>query len=155
MARLKSKPFVKTLRIGAGMMREQFDQFASPRPRFRDGPLHHFLSDATAAAMRGDADVLDQAARGALRAQSRQDAELKAADDGTVTILRDHKPDMRIMVDRLERSEIARRQWLLDPFAAAAERIIRQHPDDGLDVAAAGAADRDGEVAIMVIPIKI
>jgi hypothetical protein len=74
MARLKSKPFVKPLRIDAGMMREQLDQFASPRPCFRDGPLHHFLTDATAAAMRGDPNVLDQAARGALRAHSGHDA---------------------------------------------------------------------------------
>jgi hypothetical protein len=143
MGRLKSQALVKSLRIEAGMMREQLDQFAAPRPRLCDGPLHHFLSDATASAMRGDANVLDQAARSALRAQSPQDAELKAPDDGTVMILCDHKLDMRMVVNRLERLEIARRQWLLDPFAAAAERIVRQHPHDGRHVFASGTADGD------------
>jgi hypothetical protein len=143
MARLKSEPLVKTLRIDAGVMREQFDQFAAPRPRFGDGPLHHLLSDAAAAAMRGDANVLDQAARGTLRAQSRQDTELKAADDGTAIVLCDHKLDMRILVNRLECPKIARRQWLLDPFTAATERIVRQHSYDSLDVLASGAADGD------------
>src|ERR1700716_755709 len=68
MARLKSQPGVEPLRIDAGPMREQFNQLATLGARFRDGPLHHLLSNATAAAMRGDANVLDQAARGALRA---------------------------------------------------------------------------------------
>jgi hypothetical protein len=49
-----------------------------------------------------------------------------------------------ILVNGLECLEIAQRQRLLDPFAAAAERIVRQHPHDGLDVAASGAADGDG-----------
>src|SRR6266478_7872199 len=88
MARLKSQSRIESLRIDAGVMREQFDQLAAPGARFRDGPLHHALSDAAAAAMGGDANILDQAARGALRAQPRQDAELQAADDGACTILR-------------------------------------------------------------------
>src|SRR5260370_41232946 len=103
MAWLKSQPRVEALRIDAAAMRQQLDQLATPGARFRDGPLHHLLANAAAAAMRGDANVLDQGARGALRAQSRQDAELQAADDGAFTILRDHEPDIRIMAQRVER----------------------------------------------------
>src|SRR6202165_4501111 len=99
MARLKSQPGVEPLRIDAGTMRQQLDQLAIPGARFRDGPLHQSPSNAAAAAMRGDANVLDQAARGALRTQSRQDAELQAADDGAFTILREHELYIRIMVE--------------------------------------------------------
>src|ERR1700694_5055329 len=67
MARLKSQPGVEPLRIDAGVMREQFNQLATLGARFRDGPLQHLLADAAAAALGGDANVLDQAARGALR----------------------------------------------------------------------------------------
>src|ERR1700694_1514449 len=76
MARLKSQPYVEPLRIDPGVVRQQLDQLATLAARLRDRPLHQLLADAAAAAMGGDADVLDQAARGALRAQSRQDAEL-------------------------------------------------------------------------------
>src|SRR5260370_36320022 len=143
MAWLKSQPRVEALRIDAAAMRQQLDQLATPGARFRDGPLHHLLADAAAAAMRGDANVLDQAARGALRTQSRQDAELQAADDGAFTILRDHELDIRIMVERFERPEIGRWQRLVEPFARAAKRIRRQHPDDDADVVATSAPDRN------------
>src|SRR6478672_9096145 len=68
MARLESQSRVESLRVDAAVMRQQLDQLATPGARFRDGPLHHAFSDAAAAAMRGDANILDQAARGALRA---------------------------------------------------------------------------------------
>jgi hypothetical protein len=100
-----------------------------------------FSSDAAAAAMRGEANVLDQATLGAPRAQPRQDAELEAADHVTVIVLCDHKLDMRMTVNRFERPEIFRRQRLLDPFAAAPERIVRQHPHDGFDFLAQRPAD--------------
>jgi hypothetical protein len=93
--------------------------------------------------MRGDANVLDQAARCALRAYSRQDAELQATDHGAVTILRDHQLDILIAVDPLERQEIGWRQRILEPFARAAERIVRQHPNDDADIIAPGAPDGD------------
>src|SRR5258707_8862427 len=141
MARLKSEPDVEPLRIDAGMMRQQLHQLATLAARFRDGPLHQSLADAAAATMRGDANLLDQAARGALRAQSRQNAELQAADDGAFAILRDHELDIRIMVERFERPEIGRWQRLFEPFARAAKRIVRQHPDDDADVVATGAPD--------------
>src|SRR6266480_6463680 len=94
MARLKSQPQVKSLRIDAAVMRQQLDQLATVGARLRNGPLHDLLADAAAAAMRGDANILDQAARGALRTQSRQDAELQAADNGAAFIFRDHELDM-------------------------------------------------------------
>src|SRR5712671_4508176 len=78
---LKSKPLIEPLRVDAGVMGEQLDQLAIPGARLRDRPLHELLADAAAAAIGGDADVLDQAARGPLRTQSWQDAKLQAADD--------------------------------------------------------------------------
>jgi len=62
MASRESEPLVEPLRIDARIVREQFHQFATPATRFRDGPLHHLFSDAAAAAMFGDAHVLEQAA---------------------------------------------------------------------------------------------
>src|ERR1700756_3434264 len=141
MARLKSEPDVEPLRIDAGAMRQELDQLAIFGARLRDGPLHQLLAEAAAAALRGDANVLDQAARGALRAQSRQDAELQAADHRALIVLGDHKLDMGSVFERFERPEIGRRQRLFDPFARAAKRIVRQHAYDGGDVVTPGAPD--------------
>ena len=63
MARLKSKARIKPLRIDAAVVREQLEQLALPRARFAHRPLHQLFTDAAAAAMRGDANVLDDAAR--------------------------------------------------------------------------------------------
>src|SRR5712664_1692181 len=106
MARLKSQPHVEPLRINPGMMRQQFDQLATLLARLGNGPSHQLLADAAAAAMGGDTDIFDQAARGALRTQPRQDAELQAADDSAVIVLRDHELDVLIAVDPFERPEI-------------------------------------------------
>src|SRR6478609_3965063 len=110
MARRKSQPLVEALRVDTAIVRQQFDELATPGAGLRDGPLHQLLSNAAAAAMGGDANVLDQAARGALRTQSRQDAELQATDDGALPVLRYHKVDIRIGLERLECPEIGRRQ---------------------------------------------
>jgi hypothetical protein len=67
-ARLESQPRVEPLRIDAGVMREQLDELATLRTCLRNRPLQDLLADTAAAAMRGDTNVLDQAARGALRA---------------------------------------------------------------------------------------
>src|SRR5216684_6541658 len=108
MARRKSQPRVESLRIDAGIVREQFNELAFLRPRFRDSPLHHLLAYAAAAAMRGDANILDQGSRRPLRAQSGQDAELQAADHDAVFIFRDHELDMGRLFERFECPEIAR-----------------------------------------------
>src|ERR1700704_3321057 len=125
------------------MRGEQLDQLATPGAGFRDSPLHELLADAPAAAVAGDADVLEQAARGALRAQSRQDAELQAADPRALALFRDHQLDIWSLSERLEREEIGRRQRVLEPFARAAERIVRQHRHDDADIAAARAPNRN------------
>lgn len=143
MAARKSEPFIKPLRIDAGIMRQQLDQLATLCACFSNGPLHQLFADSAAAAWRGNANVLDQGARGALRTETRQDAELQAADDGAVTLLRDRELDIRIAIDRVERSEIALRQRILEPLARAAEPIIRQHRNDDSDIAATGAANAD------------
>src|ERR1700722_12977464 len=83
MARLESEPCIKSLRIDAGSVRQQFDQSATLGTCFRNRPLHQLFADAAAAALAGDADIFDQCARGALRTQARQDAELQAADHRT------------------------------------------------------------------------
>ena len=93
--------------------------------------------------MAGDADVLDQAARGALRAEPRQDAELQAADDGALPVLRDDELNIGVAPRVLESRDIALRQQVFDPLARPAERIVRQHGDDGTDVLAARATDGD------------
>src|SRR5271156_1606539 len=94
MAPRKSEPHIEPLRVDAGVVREQLYQLASLGARFRDRPLHQLLADAAAAAMAGDANVLDQGARGALRTKPRQDAELQAADHDAVPALRHHELDI-------------------------------------------------------------
>jgi hypothetical protein len=74
MAARESKPFIKPLRIDTRMVRQQFHQLATLCAGFRNRPLHQLLADAAAAQMAGDADILKQTARGALRAQAGQDA---------------------------------------------------------------------------------
>src|SRR5260370_17720566 len=58
-------------------------------------------------------------------------------------MFRDNERDMGHLFERRECRKIARRQRVFEPFARAAERIIRQHPHDGIDVVAAGAADKN------------
>ena len=109
MAARKPQSFIKPLRIDTGVMRQQFDQLASAAARFRHRPLHQLFADAAAAAMAGDPDVLDQPARGALRAEPRQDAELQAADDGALPVLRDDELNIGIARELLERREVTLR----------------------------------------------
>src|SRR5512143_2679992 len=105
MARRKTEPLVEPLRVDAAVVREQFDELAALRARFPERPLHELLADAAAAAIGSDADVLDQAARGALRAQTRQDAELQAADHPARAGLGDHQFQIGIAVHGLEGPE--------------------------------------------------
>jgi len=88
----------------------------------------------------------DEAARGALRTEPRQDAELQTANDSAVIVLRNHELDVLIAVDPFERPEIRRRQRVFEPFARAAERIVRQHPHNDIDVFTVGAPDGDRDV---------
>ena len=104
--RWKPSRLIKSLGIDAAIVRQQFDQLASFCTGRGDGPLHQLLADAATAALGGDANVLDQGARGALRAQSRQNAELQAADHRAFAILGDHKLDVGIAIDPFERRKI-------------------------------------------------
>jgi len=144
MAARESEPFIKPLRIDARMMRQQFNQFATPCARFHNRPLHQLFADAAAAAMAGDADVFKQAARDALRTQPGQDAQLQAADDSALAVLGDNELDVRIARDAFERVEINLRQRIFDPFPRPAERIVRQHGDDVTYIVTARATDSDG-----------
>ena len=143
MAARESEPFIKPLRIDARMMRQQFNQFATPCARFHNRPLHQLFADAAAAAMAGDTDVFKQAARDALRTQPGQDAQLQAAYDSALAVLGDNELDVRIARDAFERVEIDLRQRIFDAFPRPAQRIVRQHGDDGTDVLAARATDGD------------
>src|SRR3954470_5011422 len=78
--RCKAEALVEALRVDAARMRQQFDQIAAARLRFRHRPLHQLLADAAAAAIGSSAHVFEQAAHAALRAEARQDRELQAAD---------------------------------------------------------------------------
>jgi hypothetical protein len=66
MARLESEPCIKALRIDAAGVRQELNQLATPGARFRNSPSHQLLADAAAAAIAGDANILNQTARGAL-----------------------------------------------------------------------------------------
>ena len=82
-------------------------------------------------------------ARGALRTQPRQDAELQAADHGALAVLGNDEEDIRIACEPIERRKIGLRQRVFDPLTGAAERIVRQHGDDDADILAAGTTDGD------------
>ena len=143
MAACKTKPFIEALRIDAGVMRQQLDHHATSLARFRDRPLHQPLANAAAATMRCDADVLEQAAAAALGADASQHRELQAADDSFFPVDGDDELQIGIAFDPLECLIIALRQRILDPLAGTAERIIRQHADDGGNILAARATNRD------------
>src|SRR5262245_46990678 len=102
MAARKSKPLVEALRIDTRVMREQLHQHAAFRARLRDRPLYQFFADAAAAAMRCDANILDQAARSALRREARHDAKLQAADDGPLAVNGDDELQIGITINPLE-----------------------------------------------------
>src|SRR3954462_1288134 len=87
------KPLVEALRICSRLMRQQLDQIATARFRFRHRPLHQLLANAAAAAIGSDADVFEQTAPAALRAEARQDRELQATDHPAFA-LGNHKLDI-------------------------------------------------------------
>jgi hypothetical protein len=143
MTRLKSEPGIKALGIDAGVMREKLHHLATLRTRFRDRPLQHLRTDTAAAALRGDTNILNQATRSALRAQSRYNAKLQASDDRTIAIFRDHKLDVGSSFERFECLKVSRRQRIFDPLASTAERIVREHRHNDADVVAACGSDGD------------
>ncbi|MCP1992113.1 hypothetical protein J2R79_007003 [Bradyrhizobium sp. USDA 4539] len=69
---------------------------------------------------------------------------MQTADDDAVPVDGDDELQIGIALDPREGLVIALRQRILDPLARTAERIVRKHADDGGDVFAASAADRDG-----------
>src|SRR4051812_978165 len=141
--RCKAEALVEALRVDAARMCQKFDKTAAARLRFRHRPLHQLLADAAAAAVGGDADILEQASDAALRADAGQDRELQAADHPALA-LGDHELEILIALDPLERHVIDRRQRLLHPLAGAPEVIVSEHGDDRGDVLAARGADGDG-----------
>src|SRR5262245_7862013 len=114
-------------------MGQQLDELAASAARLLERPLHQLLADAAAAPIGGHAHILDQAARSALRAQARQDAELQAADN-IAALLRHDKLDIRIALHALERVVIELWQRLLEPLTRAAQMIVGKHGDDGGDI---------------------
>src|SRR5215217_6716750 len=104
-ARLKSQPLVKPLRVDARVMGEQLDQLATALLGFRKRPLNKLLADAAAAPTTGNPNVLDQGARGALRTQAGQDAKLKATDNDTA-LLRHDELNSCVVLDRIESCEV-------------------------------------------------
>ena len=143
MAARKAQPLVKPLRIDAGVMRQQFDQLAALAARFRNRPLHHLLADARLRQWLATrtSSIRPREAPCELRPgrmqSCRQPTTAPSPSSATTSWIFGSRST------RLERREIGLRQRILDPLAAAAERIVRQHGDDGADVVAAGAADGD------------
>ena len=144
MAARKAEPLVKSLRIDAGVMRQQFDQpcipcarasatahctICSPMPRLRQ-----CLATRTSSIRPREAPC--ELSPG--RMQS-----CRQPTTAPSPVLGDDELNVRIAVDRFERREIGLRQRVLDPLAGAAERIVRQHGDDDADILAAGTADGD------------
>src|SRR3954452_13951050 len=74
------EPLVEALRICSRLMCEQFDQIAAARFRFRHRPLHQLLAESAPMAIASNADVFKQCPPAALRAETRQERELQAAD---------------------------------------------------------------------------
>ena len=60
-----------------------------------------------------------------------------------LAVLGHHELDIRIALHPLERLEIDLRQRVLDPFPPPAERIVRQHGDNGSQIVTAGVTDGD------------
>lgn len=133
----ETEPFIESLGIDPGLMRQQLDEFASPRLCLANGPSHQLFADTPAAQRRRNTNILDERSRSALRAQARQDAELQASDRAAVAAFCNHQPDIWVMREFIEGLVIRLRQWVLDTLAATAERIIGQHYHDRDDVLAA------------------
>src|SRR6478672_13059522 len=102
------EPLVEALRICSRLMRQQFDQIAAARFRFRDRPLHQLLADAAAATIGSNADIFEQTADAALRADARQDRKLQAADHPALALCH-HEREILIALDPLERLVIGLR----------------------------------------------
>src|SRR5258708_34130998 len=102
MALLKSQPLIEALRVDAAVMGQELHHLAALGARLLDRPSDQLFADAAAAVIGGDADILDQAARGALRAEARQHAELRATD-ATAALRRPPEPDVRPRTARPER----------------------------------------------------
>src|SRR4051812_23066899 len=137
------KPLVETLRIRSRLMRQQFDQIAAARFRFRHRPLHQLLADAAAAAIGSNADVFEQTPPAALRAETRQDRELQAADHRALA-LGNHELDILIALDPRECLVIGRRQRVFYALACAPEMIVGEHRHDRSNVLAARGTNGDG-----------
>ena len=69
------------------------------------------------------------------------------------SLLRDHELDIRIAVERLECPEIGRRQRILDPFAPAAERIVRQHATMTPTSSRRARRMVTGDIAVIMLPV--
>jgi len=81
--------------------------------------------------------------------------ELQTANDSAVIVLRNHELDVLIAVDPFERPEIRRRQRVFEPFARAAERIVRQHPHNDIDVFTVARRMVIEMFAAMAIPVNL
>src|SRR3954451_12679786 len=137
------KPLVEALRICSRLMCEQFAQIAAARFRFRHRPLHQLLADAAAAAIGSNADVFEQTPPAALRAETRQDRELQAADHPALA-LRNHELDILIALDPRECLVIGRRQRVFYALACAPEMIVGEHRHDRSNILAARGTNGDG-----------
>src|SRR3954468_5289116 len=141
--RREPKPLVEALRICSRLMRQQFDEIAAARFRFRHRPLHQLLADAAAAAIGSNADVFEQTAQAALRAETRQDRELQAADHPALA-LGNHELDILIALDPRECLVIGRMQRVVYALACAPEMIVGEHRHNRSNILAARGTNGDG-----------
>ena len=141
MARLKSKPLVKSLRVDAGVMREQLDQLAALA---RASATAHCTSCSPMPRLRQCVATRTSSIRPREAPCELSPGRMQSCRQPTTAPSPSCATTSRIFGSRssaLERPEIGRRQRVFDPFARAAERIVRQHRHDRADVVAAGAPD--------------
>lgn len=104
-----------------------------------DGPFKQGAAGAGAAFVGGDTYALDLAAPQSAPRQARNKGQLQATDDGTVAF-RHCQVLIRIALDRVKGPYIARRGRYRYILALAAQYIVSQQRDDGVQVGSPGMA---------------
>jgi len=105
----------------------------------RDGPFKQGAASAGAALVGGDTYALDLAAPQTAARQARDKGQLQAAHDGTVAF-RHGQILIRITLYRVKGLYIARRSGYGGILALAAQYVVSQQRDDGVQVGSPGTA---------------
>jgi len=136
----KAQALIEAVRIRARLVGGELHHAASALAALADGPLHQHGTQPRASLPLRDAHGLHQSAPRTPVGQSRQKRKLKRAHHLAAAF--HHRQQLvGIRVDGVERGRVARVQRDGRIFARAAQRIIRQHGDDGREIGRRRAAD--------------